>query len=103
MGNREASRKAGLAHVRRWQCSGQTRAAYCADHGLNVTTFDGWRRRAKAAVTMVPLTVREDATRTTSPAGATIAVCCRNGIRLELGHDVAATWLADLLRALGAC
>ena len=77
--------------------------AYCAEHGLKVSTFDGWRRKGKSEVMLVPLTVREGSADAMAPAGASIVVCCRNGIRLELGSDVAATWLADLLRALGAC
>jgi transposase-like protein len=29
----------------RFEQSGQTRAQFCADHGLGVSTFDRWRRR----------------------------------------------------------
>ena len=105
MDKREASWNASLAHVRRWQGGGQTRVAYCADHGLNVHTFDNWRRKANAPLTVVPVVVREEVAATIASAirSTTIVVSCRNGVRLELEPAVDVPWLIDLLRGLGAC
>jgi hypothetical protein len=58
---------------------------------LNVHTFDGWRRKVAASVTLVP-----------STAGAAIVLRCGNGVRLELGASVSAAWLVEVLRGLNA-
>lgn len=43
-------------HIAAWEGSGQTRAAYCRQHGLNLHTFAYWRRRLRedpCALTLV--------------------------------------------------
>jgi transposase-like protein len=32
-------------HIRTWESSGQTRKAFCSEHGLNPSTLDYWRTR----------------------------------------------------------
>lgn len=51
-------------HIAQWEESGQTQKAFCAKHGLALSTFQWWRARAKqakpspaAAVSFLPLTV----------------------------------------------
>jgi len=42
------ARQARPAHVLAWRGSGMTQAAYCRQHHLNATTFNGWLRDARA-------------------------------------------------------
>ena len=35
------------AHTEAWSQSGQTQAAYCEQHGINLKTFAYWRHRLK--------------------------------------------------------
>ena len=44
-GNRAMRAGRWRAHVSAWRDSGQTRAAYCAAHGLSVSAFGYWIRR----------------------------------------------------------
>lgn len=102
MGRGRTREEEAQTHVHRWRSSGQTRAEYCARHGLNVHTFDGWRRKAEASVTLVPLTVR-DAARAVPSAGTAMVLTCGEGVRLELNASVPAAWLVEVLRGLSAC
>ena len=36
------ARRARTEHVESWRSSGLSQAAYCAAHGINATTFNGW-------------------------------------------------------------
>ncbi|MBI2804275.1 MAG: hypothetical protein HYX68_04740 [Planctomycetes bacterium] len=71
----------------------QTRAAYCADHGLTVAALDFYRRRVRRSGTKL---VKVDVTGTWSRMAApgAVSVVLANGRRLE------SAW-SDLLR-LGA-
>ena len=40
--------------IQAWQASGLTPAVYCRQHGLNPNTFNGWRRRYRAAPASAP-------------------------------------------------
>jgi len=36
-----------LSHIARWQSSGKTQKAYCAEYGLVYSTFCAWRKKDK--------------------------------------------------------
>ena len=67
----------------------QSRAAYCAAHGLPLTTLDYYRRRLRPAQSLVEIDLREAGATRDDPG--VFAVVLRNGRRLEIG------W-ADLAR-----
>jgi transposase-like protein len=85
--------------IQAWQASGLTQAAYCRQHGLNPNTFNGWRRRYRAAPApatgLVPVQV--------APAAPASALVLRlaAGHALELPADTGPGWVAELLRCLG--
>jgi transposase-like protein len=87
--------------IQDWQASGLSQAAYCRQHGLNPNTFNGWRRRYRAAPASTPgLLPIQVAAAVPAPASALV-------LRLAAGHALelpAATgpgWVAELLRCLG--
>ncbi len=43
------------AHMKAWGQSGQSRASYCEQHGLKLSTFAYWRQRLKTDSTSVRL------------------------------------------------
>ncbi len=53
--NRERNREQWRSHIEAWLDGGQTRAAYCEQHGLNLHTFGYWRQRLKTDSTSVRL------------------------------------------------
>lgn len=89
-----------------WSDSGLSRSVWCGRHGINVHTFDYWRRRLRrepvsrrrrARTSLVPIKVAAVA-----PAEA-LELLLPGGVRLRVpsGADVAQA--AKLVRALGAC
>jgi transposase-like protein len=87
-------------HIRTWESSGQTRKAFCSEHGLNPSTLDYWRTRLnkknssveKPAFVALPVTSEETS----------------ETLELRLPHGVSLIWqvkdfseLARQLRALG--
>jgi len=85
-------------HLDAWRQSGLTQIAYCARHGLGVTTFYRWRRKGEAvasakSLTLVPVSVGAPAT------GSIIRLHSPGGWRIEMPAG-GAPWLADLLRHL---
>ena len=92
-------------HVSVWRTSGLTQAAYCREHQLNATTFNGWVLRgqavlsATAPLTTVPVVIHSDrsvAATTASP----IVLQHSSGWQLALSSDVQIHWLARLLKEL---
>lgn len=72
------------ALVAGYENGNQSRAAYCATHGLALTTLDYYRRRVRAAgALLVEIDLQSPAT---APAiqGA-VAVVLGNGRRVEIG------------------
>ena len=62
----------------------QSRAAYCATHGLALTTLDYYRRRVRAAG--APLVEIDLQSAASAPAGqGAVAVVLGNGRRVEIG------------------
>jgi transposase-like protein len=94
------------ARMASWSRSGESRRAWCARHGINVHTFDYWRRRLrdfpvprkrKARTSLVPIVVAA------ATAAEPLELVLPSGVRLRVpsGSDVAQA--AQLVRALGAC
>jgi len=88
--------------VAEWNRSEMTRRAYCEHHGLPVTTFDYYRRRAREQqrrkpVRLVPVSIVSPKAKTEPEAGRFTLVLV-NGRRIEGGWGVAEADLARLLR-----
>lgn len=60
------ARRVRTEHVASWRSSGLSQAAYCAAHGINATTFNGW----VAAGPNLRQGIATDATKTGASAGA---------------------------------
>ena len=93
-----------LQHVSTWQASGMTQAAYCREHELNATTFNGWITRGrKAASPSIKLTAVPVVIQPVTPAVSNLAPIVlqhESGWQLTLPADVQVTWLAQLLNEL---
>lgn len=77
-------REQWMKRMRSWERSGLTRAAFCRSRGLNLHTFDYWRRTLRGGSTaLVPVVVApREATR--SVCNALIEVVLPDGIRLRV-------------------
>lgn len=89
-----------------WERSGLSRSGWCDKHGVNVHTFDYWRRRLREApvprkrearTSLVPIVVK--AAVPVEPLE--LVLPCGVRLRVPGGADVAQ--VAELVRALGAC
>ena len=93
-----------LQHVSTWQTSGMTQAAYCREHKLNATTFNGWITRGrKVSITTTKLTAVPIVIQPVKPVAsnlATIVLQHGTGWQLTLPADVQINWLARLLNEL---
>jgi hypothetical protein len=77
--------------------SGMTRRAYCAKHGVAMTTLDYWRRaRRQQKPRLVPVAVEE------AQPVAGFALVLNNGRRIESSWSFAETDLQRLIRAAEA-
>jgi hypothetical protein len=94
------------AHVSAWRGSGQTQAAYCAAHGLSVSTLGYWISRLRedgdgadgARLTLVA--ARPMTTLVPPPAGgAELTLRSPLGWALVFGSRPPAAWLRELLSA----
>jgi hypothetical protein len=96
-----------LRHVSAWRTSGLTQAAYCREHQLNATTFNGWVLRkqtapsttATAPLTTVPVVIQSGTPVATSIASS-IVLQHSSGWQLAFSSDVQIHWLARLLKEL---
>ena len=91
-----------LQRVRAFDRSGLTRSAWCARHGVAVSTLDYWRCRiGKAAVSrsLVPIVVDEAVAAGDAQTPGVIEVQVL-GLRLRADAGVDATWLCHVLRGL---
>ncbi len=99
----EQRRAQWLDHTANWARSGQSRAEYCAAHGLKRDTFNKWVVRARKNhaqsdalpnLSWVPLTVK------TEEASPGFVLRGASGWQLSLPMTVCPQWLAKLLREL---
>jgi transposase-like protein len=74
------------AIVGEYERSGQSRAEFCAAHGLPVSTLDFWRRRVEAQPRMVEVRVEGEMGKPRQDASALI-VRLRNGRAVEAPAD----------------
>lgn len=103
----ESSKQAvWAARMASWSRSGLSRRAWCDRHGVNVHTFDYWRRRLRE----VPLPGKRKARRSLVPIVVAAAVPVEplelvlpGGIRLRVPSDADVARVTALVRALGAC
>ncbi len=99
----EQRRAQWLAHASSWERSGQSRAEYCAAHGLKRDTFNKWvvkarKNRAQADerpnLSWVPVTVKAE------ESSQGVVLRGTSGWQLSLPMTVCPQWLAKLLREL---
>ncbi len=102
-------------HVEAWRSSGQSRAEYCALHGLSRKTFDWWAWRldrqgrpapADPAAHFVPVEIADVCDRDeaeAAPVGdeARIEIALPDGVRVRVGRGVDGEALRRVLAALG--
>lgn len=103
MGKREV----WVRRMSAWARSGLSRRAWCGKHGLNVHTFDYWRRRLRAEPKpsgrrrgsgrdLVPIMV--------APAlAAAVELRLSGGLQLSIPPGADPAQVAALVRALQAC
>jgi transposase-like protein len=106
---RRRSRAEGARLVEEFEQSGLRRQEFCAVHGLNVATLDGWRRRVARRsedqkIVPVELVARRSEER--RPVFAplregTLRVLTPGGLRIEVESGFDAIELRRLLAALG--
>lgn len=94
------------AHVSGWRRSGQTQRAYCAAHGLSVSSLGYWigQLREEGATapdsTKLTLVAARPMTEVSPPPpghGAELTVRSPSGWALVFGSRPPATWLRELL------
>jgi len=91
--------KIWLQHIKAWQSSGQSQAAYCRQKELNTNTFaarlSDYRRsqRNDTEVGVIPIQVKPQSI-------GPVVLHHVKGHRLELPAPVSAIWLAELWRCL---
>ena len=96
--------------VEAFERSGSSRRAWCMAHGVKVGTLDYWRHRLRTATKMerhvvspslVPIVVRSGESEVT--AATMVVLVLPSGVRMSVPVGIGATWLASLLREIGAC
>lgn len=96
--------------VEAFERSGSSRRAWCAVQGVRVGTLDYWRYRLRSTTkavpksgpqSMVPVLVLSGEPEATT--GRTVTLVLPSGLRLTTTVGADATWLAQLLREIGAC
>ena len=99
----------GAAEWRRWlvryECSSLSQQAFCARHGLALSTLTYWRRRERnrvsgqsASFVEVPRPIVAAVPSAMAEAGVLIEL--PGGVRLEVSQATDPKWLAALLREL---
>lgn len=88
-------------HIKAWQASVLSQAAYCRDHGLNSKTFGNWLRaygdvqKHNQPTLLVPVKITP-----TAPVSDYLKLRCSGVHTLELPADVSPQWLGELLKCL---
>ena len=91
-------REQWVKRMRAWERSGQTRAAFCRSRGLNLHTFDYWRRALREASTaLVPVVVE---TQQSAAPSTVIEVLLPDGVRVRVPSGCEAAQVASLVSAL---
>ena len=87
------------AHVKAWQNSGLTKAAYARQHGINSKTFGRWCRHVQLNVkdnpALVPVMLQAEAS---PPLSDVMILRLSSGHRLDLPMSISPRWIAELLQ-----
>ena len=94
-----SKREQWVKRMRSWEGSGQTRAEFCRLRGLNVHTFDYWRRALRSATALVPVVVEAGLAVTAS----VIEVVMPDGVRVRVPAGCDAGQIGAVVSALRAC
>jgi hypothetical protein len=86
-------------HTEAWSQSGQTQAAYCEEHGLNLKTFAYWRRRLRTDSHAVKLVELPTGSLRQSD-GSTLRVVVDEPFAIEVTDGFNAATLARILEVL---
>ncbi len=89
------------SHVKAWQASGLTKAAYARNHDINSKTFGRWcqiyQSQLKSKPGLVPVTLQAAGTQ---PKPVVIKLQWHTGWVLELPVDLSPRWVGELLQCL---
>ena len=99
-----ALQKRHIEHIKIWQASGLTQAAYCQQQGLNAKTFSRWFKTYQLSnqstkPLLIPVEIKPAAADT--HATASLWLRLPKGLALELPGNTSPRWLAELLQCLG--
>lgn len=87
------------SHIKTWQQSGQTRAVYCDQHGLNLKTFAYWRHRLKSENVPVKL-VQIPVGMTSRPDRTVLRLVLDNRFAIEVTEDFNPATLAGVIKVV---
>ena len=106
----KSNRSQWRERVEAFERSGLSRRVWCMAQGLKVGTLDYWRNRLRTATnverqaasqSLVPIVVRS--VDSESASSTNVVLVLPSGVRLSAPVGIDATWLAGLLREIGAC
>ena len=80
--------------MERYAASGMTRRAYCAQHGIAVSTLDYWRLKRRPKLVRISVDPQQ--------GGAGFTLTLANGRRIESSWSFAEADLTRLIRAVEA-
>lgn len=87
-------------HIKTWQSSGMSQAAYCRKQRLNAKTFGNWLRAYRAGCAVSPATLVPVTIKSAAPLADFLKLCRSSGYVLEIPADVSPQWLGELLKCL---
>jgi len=103
---KQRSKQTRNKHIKQWQASGLSQAAYSLKHGIHPTTFSGWLRRfsnelpqkqnTQPAPALIPLELKPPCEPESKPIKLIVGERCE----LLLEKDFCQTTLKQLLEVL---
>ena len=88
--------------IQEWKASGKTRGEFCAERGVNVTTFHGWfKKKPKKKSVKKPKLARVELTAGLTGNGTEVVL--PNGCRVHNAHALSGTELIALVKELARC
>lgn len=99
LSTREGRRAYWKSHVEQWQRSGQSKQAYCREHGLKPANLYRWCARLREAQETKPgfIPVRLS---NVAPNGHVLELVLVDGRMLRMGADTDPVWVSQLVREL---
>ena len=98
---RVAKRAFWQSHMEGWKGSGQSKQAYCREHGLNSASFYRWHGKLVDGESKGPRFVSVHLPVAPSN-GYAVEITLGNGRLVRIGRDADPVWVAHLVRALEA-